>query len=237
MTKAEIMENIKVLRINNKETHDWLMHKHYAKRIPSISFSFGLFKLDILVGVCCFGRPVSHSLVKGSFGGKYQNCFLELNRLIVNEGLKKNTLSFFVSKCIKLLPKPKVIVSYADTSMNHNGYIYQATNFVYTGLSAIRKDYKIKGLEHLHSATIMDKAGKGKTGKIKKIEILRNKFGKENIYKLDRPRKHRYFYFHGSKTEKKKMKKTLCYKIKEFPKGKNKNYSCKFKPKPQLRLF
>ena len=39
-----------------------------------------------------------------------------------------------VSKCLKLLPRPMIIVSYSDTRQGHNGYIYQATNWIYTGL-------------------------------------------------------------------------------------------------------
>ena len=60
-----------------------------------------------------------------------------------------------------MITKPKVIVSYADTSLGHHGYIYQATNWIYTGLSAKRKDYKIKGLD-LHSASIFDREGRNK---------------------------------------------------------------------------
>jgi len=63
----------------------------------------------------------------------YQDHFLELNRLVIDEGSKKNVLSFFVSQTLKKLPCPNVVVSYADTSQNHHGYIYQATNWIYTG--------------------------------------------------------------------------------------------------------
>ena len=84
----------------------------------------------------------------------------------------------------------KGILSYAD-SRYHKGYIYQACNFIYTGLSAKRTDYKVKGLEHLHSASLMDHAGRGLAkGKIHK---LREIYG-DKLYLADRPRKHRYFY-------------------------------------------
>ncbi len=33
-----------------------------------------------------------------------------------------------------------IIVSYADTSQNHHGYIYQATNWIYTGLTKKNTD-------------------------------------------------------------------------------------------------
>ena len=99
--------NYTVDSISHDQTHEWLMYKHYAHRIPSISYSFGLFDSNgIVVGVCTFGRPMAHTLIKNAFGGLYQDNFLELNRLCVNDGLPKNTLSHFVSQCLKKLPPP-----------------------------------------------------------------------------------------------------------------------------------
>ena len=146
---------------------------------------------------------------------------MELNRLVVDEGLEKNVLSFFVSQTLKQLSTPNVVVSYADTSLNHHGYIYQACNFIYTGLSAKRFDYKVKGLEHLHSASLMDKVGRGLAkGKILK---LREMYG-DRLYTLDRPRKHRYFYFLGTRKQKKSMRDSLTYAIEPYPKGHNERY-------------
>jgi hypothetical protein len=74
---------------------EWLLYKHYAKRIPPIEFSFGLFDLNnIMHGVITFGTPVSSTL-RELWKGEFK--LMELNRLVVNDGLEKNTLSFLVS--------------------------------------------------------------------------------------------------------------------------------------------
>ena len=233
-----IKEKYKVLSIKKDMTYEWLLYKHYAKRIPSISFSFGLYNNDKLVGVLTYGRPIAHSLVKNAFNGKYQKEFLELNRLITNDNLDKNACSFFVSQSLKIIPKPKVIVSYADTSKNHNGYIYQATNWIYTGLSAEFMDYMVKGYEHLHSASIMDMVGRSDSnGHLNKVELLKKKFGIDNIYQIERPRKHRYFYLLGNKKDKKIMLDNLKYDICDYPKGKNINYDASYKTTIQTELF
>jgi hypothetical protein len=39
-----------------------------------------------------------------------------------------------------MLPKPTIVVSYADTAMGHIGYIYQASNFLFTGTTKERTD-------------------------------------------------------------------------------------------------
>ena len=183
-----IKEKYQVKSIESYLCKEWCLKKHYAKRLPPIEFAFGLFNLDnILVGIVTYGTPVSSGL-------------RELNRLVINEGLEKNLLSYLVSQSLNMLPKPLVLVSYADTSQNHHGYIYQATNWLYTGLSLPFKDYYIKGMEHLHNGTIMDMS----RGQENRVEWLRNKFG-DDLIMIERPRKHRYFIFRGNKYDQKKI--------------------------------
>ena len=228
---------MKVIPIKKEECTEWFLQKHYAKRMPSFSVAFGLYVGDILSGVCSLGKPMSHTLVKGAFNGLYQDCFLELNRLVVNDGLPSNTLSFFVSQCLKQLTKPHVVVSYADTSQNHHGYIYQATNWIYTGLSNKFVDYAVEGLEHLHHASIGDSVGRyDKTEGIDKHTLLRERYG-DKLYLKERPRKHRYIYLLGTKTEKKVMMKNLSYEIFPYPKGENKRYDSSYNPPVQKLLF
>jgi hypothetical protein len=144
----------------------------------------------------------------------------ELNRFIINDN-RKNMASFFIGKCLLLLPKNIIIVSYADTSKNHHGYIYQSTNWIYTGLSAKRTERFDPLSPNKHSKTVTQKVGV----KYKDLEVR------------ERPQKHRYVYFTGSKTEKKHLKNQLNYKVYPYPKGENINYDSSFTPKVQLKLF
>lgn len=132
-----------------------------------------------------------------------------------------------------------LIVSYADTSHNHHGYIYQATNWLYSGLSVAFKDYMVKGLEHLHSASVLDLVGRsdGDKGHIDKVKLLKEKYGEENVYMVDRPRKHRYFYFIGDKRQIRDMKKKFIYKAQEYPKGDNVRYDASYKFATQMCLL
>tara|TARA_R100000152_G_scaffold15400_1_gene7220 strand:+ start:27 stop:734 length:708 start_codon:yes stop_codon:yes gene_type:complete len=227
-----------VQAIESSQTYEWFLYKHYAKRIPNISYSFGLYDRNkFLKGVCSFAKPMSHTLVQGALGGKFTDTFLELNRLVVNDNLKKNTLSFFVSQSLMLLPKPQVVVSYADSSQHHHGYIYQATNWIYTGLSSKFTDYAVKGLEHMHHSSIEDSVGRYDKDKgINKHQLLKKKYG-DLLYKKERPRKHRYFYVLGNKKQRKEMIRNLAYKVKPYPKGDNKKYDASYKPSTQGVLF
>jgi hypothetical protein len=162
----------------------------------------------------------------GICGKEYSANVLELNRLCLQHN-DKNQSSFLVSNSIKLLPKPSIVVSYADTAQGHIGYVYQATNFLYTGLSANRVDWTVKGLEHKHSKTLSD----GMT-----LESIKQKYG-DDFYYAERSRKHRYIYFHGNKTQKKKMNSLLKYKIEQYPKGDSKKYDSGKSVETQALLF
>ena len=216
MQKHSIKDIYEVQSINSKETHEWLLHKHYAKRIPSISYAFGLLEKKKLIGICTFGSPASNSLCEGICGKHNRSKVVELNRLCVNDYKAKNTTSYFLGKCLYKLPKPKIVVSYADTAQNHNGYIYQATNWKYTGKTKERTD--IGTADNKHSRHYN-----------KNLDYSKNR-------KL-RSSKHRYVYFVGTKAQKKDMLKNLKYKIEPYPKGENKRYDASYKPTIQARLF
>ena len=219
-----IKQKYKVKSIEKYLCKEWLLHKHYAKRIPSISYAFGLFDTD-LVGICTLGSPPSRALCIGVCGEENAHKVLELNRLCVNDNLERNVLSYFVGSCLKLLKKELIIVSYADTSMNHNGYIYQATNWIYTGLSYKMNEWRQIGTNK-HSRNLCKKFT---------TEYMKN--NSDKFIRVERPRKHRYIYFIGSKSQKKIMFKNLKYKIEPYPKGKNKRYDASYKPTIQTELF
>jgi len=210
------MKGYTVKSIDTFQTKEWILKKHYAKRMPSISYSFGLFKESILVGVCTFGMPPNYEEMAA-----WQPFYLlELNRLVVNEGLEKNSLSFFVGQCLKMLPKPKVIISYSDFSKGHYGYIYQATNWIYTGVGSIgEKMYIMKDGTERH-------------------QRHKNKINPELILRIEKTTgKGRYYFFCANRKDKKNLLKQLRYKTLPYPKGDNKRYNADYSPTVQQSLF
>jgi hypothetical protein len=193
--------------IDSKETYGYLRDIHYAHRIPSISYAYGLFKDQEIVGVVTYGTPASSTLCKGICGDDWQKYVLELNRLVLKYNLP-NEASRLVAASLRLLPKPRIIVSFADTAQNHLGIVYQATNFIYTGLSTKFRDVKVRGLEHQHHATY----GHGLSYK-----EIKEKYGEDNVYFVDRSRKHRYITFIGNRKEKQTMRSALKYKVLPYP--------------------
>jgi hypothetical protein len=221
---------LKVLPINSFEVEPWLLQKHYAKRMCPISHAFGLYDDEKLIGVVTYGIPSSSALRMGICGSEYIENVMELNRLCCDN--QSNMASMLVGRSLQMLPKPLIVVSYADTEQGHVGYVYQATNFIYTGLSAKRTDWKIKGMEHLHGATIADMS----RGQENRADWMREKFGND-FYLQDRSRKHRYIFLLGNKYEKQTMLKALKYKIELYPKGESRRYDAGGEVQTQQLLF
>ena len=218
------MANYKVISIASKETYRWLLNKHYAKRVPNITNAFGLFDNNFLIGVITYGIPASPSLCKGICGEQYSKYVLELNRLCL-ENNSKNESSILVGRSLNLLPKPKIVVSYADTSQGHIGYVYQATNFIYTGLSDKRTEWRIIN-SNKHSKTISEQ-----------YSLEERKKNTEKFEVVDRPRKHRYLFFVGNKKDKKMFVNNLKYKIQKYPKGDSTKYNSGDKVQTQILLI
>lgn len=190
-----------VRRITYEETKPFLLGIHYARRMPCVTDAFGLFVNNEIVGVVTYGVPASRPLCIGLAGAENERKVLELNRLVIKpelNGVGKNYASYLVSHSLRMLPSGTFVVSYADTAWSHVGYVYQACNFLYTGMSAKRRDtYQPNGLHP-------------------------RAYDKNNHSELfqSRSQKRRYVYLVGSKTERKRMRKQLKYPVYEkYPKG------------------
>ena len=226
---------------NNFEVIEWIKKKHYAKRLPIMQYVFGLYTTDlILVGVCVFSPAPSRFWNNGGhlFNNKHKIPVFELSRLILNDGHEKNLTSFFVGKCLKLIPKPNVIISYADKNQNHSGYIYQATNFIYTG----EAEPKNKSFDFI----INNKKYHGRNMNMEFVKkLLGNNYDNKLHWKqnfinaggkiLKQLPKHRYIYINSK--NKKQLIEDMIYKPCEYPKNENKNYNTDYKPVIQTKLF
>ena len=186
-----------------KDAWAFLKPRHYAGRRPQISKAFGWYIEDKLVAVCTFGKPASNSLCDGICGKEHTANVYELNRLCRIDELTE-PLSQFVSACLRQLKREDwIIVSYSDTGMHHNGYIYQACNFLYTGRTRERTDKWTPSGKHSRHYN------NDEQGEYRKVRTAKN----------------RYVYFAtNSKAKRKEWQTALNYPIMPYPKEENQNY-------------
>jgi GNAT superfamily N-acetyltransferase len=123
----------------NKDDVKLLLSKyHYLPFVAKGGKIFGLHHDDVLIG-CCIFSPLVRQNVRTN-GLKSEQC-LELSRFCLHPCYqKKNLGSWFISRCLKRLSDDfKLIISYADTTYNHDGAIYKSLNFVQDGV--VPSDY------------------------------------------------------------------------------------------------
>jgi len=193
----------KIIYLTYARAVEFLLPKHYSGRKPVISKAFGWVIDGELMAVCSFGKPASPSLCVGLAGEEYSSHVYELNRLCRKDELSE-PISQFVGACLRRLkPENWIIVSYADSGMNHNGYVYQACNFIYTGATKRRTDKYTEGNKHSRHYSNDEQNGMRKV----------------------RTSKHRYVYFcTASKKLRREWRESLRYKEEPYPKGENKTY-------------
>ena len=198
-------------RLPYSQAMEIIVANHYLHRKAPCSFAFGLIgkTTQQIVGVVVYGVSASSTLLKGICGPEESKNVYELTRLWIDDDVPKNGESFLIGNTLRLLDK-EIIVSFADSSQQHIGVVYQATNFIYTGLSAKFRDPKVKGLEHQHHATYAN----GLTN----LQVT-EKFGAENVYWVDRPRKHRYVFLNAKGRRRKELISKLRYEIQPYPKN------------------
>jgi hypothetical protein len=119
--------------------------EHYLHSLPGgTCLAFGVFIGSSLLGALTFGvGPTNaYSLVEGA---KRHDC-LTLTRLWLSDELPRNSESRvlgIVRRSLKHHTRIKFLVSYADPAQHHLGIIYQATGWLYTGLSQATPLYDV----------------------------------------------------------------------------------------------
>ncbi len=128
---------------------DWATHGatayacrnwHYSKTVPAgKTIKIGVYEGPDdqhlqFIGVVIFSRGATPEI--GSPYGLTQSEVCELTRVALNTHVAP--VSKILSLALRFLrtnsPGLRLVVSYADADQNHHGGIYQATNWVYTGL-------------------------------------------------------------------------------------------------------
>lgn len=178
---------------------------HYVHRVPSIVVAVGMFVDGCLAGVCTYGIPANNNLCL-LCGDDNKSKVLELNRLFIFDWFGKNSESWLIGQSFKLLSYPGILVSYADTEQNHTGLIYQATNWLYTGLSergGVQADVILNG-ERLSPKAIYNRYGT--------VTGL-------NIEKMQWYPKHRYVYFLGNRRQRRELRQALKWPVLPYPKN------------------
>ena len=197
---------LKIRRVLKEEVATLIPYHYLVDQSKGFrsGFNYGVGSDNELQAVCIFHNPSVPEVVQGCFGldRAEQNGIFELGRLIKNPSTNKDfILSKFVATAMKQLRQDtevKAILSYAG-SRYHSGYIYQALNFKYYGLTTQKSDF---WFECEDGNYIKHTRGPVKDAK--------------GEWRL-RPRKHRYLLVYDKELK-------VRWVEQKYPKGDNTNY-------------
>ncbi len=207
-------------RLINYETAARMVETyHYAHRVPSIVVAVGMFVDGTLAGCATYGTiPVNNST--SICGDDYKDNVLELTRLFIFDWCGKNSESWLIGRTFNLLekhyPRYSILISYSDTKQNHSGYVYQATNWIYTGCSIASVKVLSDGTM-IHSRSTND-TRKKLAGNMVLDSATFKELHPDAVTEIQPP-KHRYIYFLGNKRQRRELREALKWPVLPYPKG------------------
>ncbi len=167
-----------------------VMHWHYSELMPSKRtkpVKLGVWEGSTFIGTVIFTMGVSASLAKPYGLGRFEVCELQRVALCRHVAPTSQVVARAVVMLKKQSPGIRLIVSFADPFEGHEGIIYQAGNWVYTGTTSESYVYIDQRGNECHPRTVQRGGGKDKFGNTARV--------KENMARREsRPPKHRYLY-------------------------------------------
>ena len=141
--------NAVVAPCSHRAARHAVQHWHYSRTMPVGKLvKYGVWEGGRFQGVVLFGRGATPRL-----GWRYELAQTEVCEL-VRVALRAHTtpVSQIVARALKLLhrgnPGLRLVVSFADTAQGHHGGIYQAGNWIYTGVALDRPYLRVHGVVH-----------------------------------------------------------------------------------------
>jgi hypothetical protein len=140
------MTDLVVSPCSRKAAEHAVLRWHYSAQMPTGKLvTFGVWEDGDYVGAILYGRGASPYLLTAYGLDQTEGCEL------VRVALRRHTtpVSQAVASTLRQLrdvaPGLRVVVSFADPKEGHHGGIYQAGNWVYTGMSNPVTEYLIGG--------------------------------------------------------------------------------------------
>ena len=138
------LKNWHIAQANHSMASDFIRQYHYAKSVGRVfAYVHGLYSPDWqLMGVAWWMPPPYAAAVKYSLTTHQR--VLMLSRLCVHPDTPKNSASYLLGGSVRMIRHGQrfdSLISYADTWQNHEGKIYQATNWQYAGQTAPARVY------------------------------------------------------------------------------------------------
>lgn len=184
--------------VSPADVHEFGLRYHYTHSGGNAAFRWGLWHGVVLLGVVAYNIPTRNACAS-VFGVEHVEKVWHMGRLVLADEVPTNAESRLIAGSLREIHKryPHVwaVLTFAAADVGHIGYVYQATNAIYTGLGG-------------HSTYYVDEKGTRRPtydGWFVSPESARAR-GWDVV---EGQRKHRYLYVLGT-AKQRKQRLALC---------------------------
>lgn len=197
-----------VSAVSTKDVADFARRYHYTGTDGNVSWRWGLWDGPVLHGVVAYNLP-TRSVCASVFGEDHLHRVWHMGRLVLSDASPRNSESRLIGGSLRAIQKdhPEVwaVLTYAATDVGHIGYVYQATNALYTG-------------EAGHAIQYVDAAGNRRSDYFGGAFVGAARAASFGWTRHEGGPKHRYVYVLGNRRERRERLALLRYPIVPYPK-------------------
>jgi hypothetical protein len=138
---AETMPAVRDMTVGPASVSDvqeFARRYHYTGIGNNANWRWGLWHGAVLLGVVSYNLP-TRSVCASVFGAEHLSRVWHMGRLAIADRALRNSESRLIGGSLRAIarehPEVWAVLTYAAPEVGHVGYVYQATNALYTGLS------------------------------------------------------------------------------------------------------
>lgn len=191
------------------DVEEFCRRYHYTATGRNMCWRWGLWHGVTLMGVVAYNLPTRET-TESVFGPDHRDKVWHMGRLVLADDAPANSESRLIGGSLRAIREnhPNVwgILTYAATDAGHLGYVYQATNALYTGTGG-------------HATVYIDQAGRRRADYLRGKQITPAEARRRGWTVSDGGPKHRYLYVLGNKTQRRQRMAQLRLPTLPYPKA------------------
>lgn len=195
-------------KVSTKDVEEFCRRYHYTGTGGNMMWRYGLWEGPTLLGVVSYNLPTRETC-ESVFGPEHFDKVWHMGRLAMADDAPRNSESRLIGLSMRMIrvqyPEVWGILTFAAASVGHIGYVYQATNALYTGTGG-------------DASYLLDGDGR-RRGTKQGTRLTIAQVVERGWQQIKEPPKHRYLYILGSKTQRKQRRKMLKLPILPYPKA------------------
>jgi hypothetical protein len=209
---VQVMPHVRDMTVGPVATSDvqeFARRYHYTGVGNNANWRWGLWHGAVLLGIVSYNLPTRRTCAS-VFGAEHLHRVWHMGRLALADEAPRNSESRLIGGSLRMItrqhPQVWAVLTFAATDAGHIGYVYQATNAIYTGTGGL-------------PAYFIDRAGMRRGTHLDGHMVTQARAAELGWTRHVGSVKHRYVYVLGSKTQRRQRMALLKLPSLPYPKA------------------